>query len=72
VGPAAAAAAGSGDGPVQDLNELVERVERAEIEKALRRASNNKTHASDLLGISRFTLQRKLEKYGMEAPGRPE
>jgi transcriptional regulator with GAF, ATPase, and Fis domain len=55
------------DGPVQDLTALVERVERREIEKALARADRNKTRASDLLGISRFTLQRKLEKYGMEA-----
>jgi transcriptional regulator with GAF, ATPase, and Fis domain len=65
AGPGGALASPA-DGPVQDLNALVERVERAEIEKALRRAEGNKTHASDLLGISRFTLQRKLEKYGME------
>ena len=55
------------ESPVQNLVELVERVERREIEKALRIAGGNKTRASDLLGISRFTLQRKLEKYGMEA-----
>ena len=47
------------DGPVQNLIEL------GEIEKALRVSQNNKTRAADLLGISRFTLQRKLEKYGM-------
>jgi transcriptional regulator with GAF, ATPase, and Fis domain len=52
-------------GPVQNLVELVERVERHEITKALAQADGNKTRASDLLGISRFTLQRKLEKYGM-------
>ena len=40
-------------------------VERREIDKALAVAQNNKTRAADLLGISRFTLQRKLEKYGM-------
>jgi serine/threonine-protein kinase PknK len=71
AGPGGALASPA-DGPVQDLNQLVERVERAEIEKALRRAQGNKTHASDLLGISRFTLQRKLEKYGMEPEGVPE
>ncbi len=54
-------------GPVQNLVDLVERVERREIDKALRTAQGNKTRASDALGISRFTLQRKLEKYGMEA-----
>jgi serine/threonine-protein kinase PknK len=53
------------DGPVRNLIELVESVERREIERALRVSKNNKTRASDLLGISRFTLQRKLEKYGM-------
>jgi serine/threonine-protein kinase PknK len=63
------AAAVAEDGPVQNLVELVERVERREIEKALEQAQGNKTRASDLLGISRFTLQRKLEKYGMEAAG---
>jgi transcriptional regulator with GAF, ATPase, and Fis domain len=60
------------DGPVQNLVELVERVERREIEKALRMAAGNKTRASDLLGISRFTLQRKLEKYGMEAAAKDD
>ena len=55
--------------PSRTSSTLVERVERREIEKALRRAEGNKTRASDLLGISRFTLQRKLEKYGMEAAG---
>jgi transcriptional regulator with GAF, ATPase, and Fis domain len=71
LGPGGVAAASSADGPVQNLNDLVERVERSEIDKALRRAKGNKTHASDLLGISRFTLQRKLEKYGMETEETP-
>ena len=53
------------DGPVQNLIDLVEQVERREIEKALRVSKNNKTRAADLLGISRFTLQRKLDKYAM-------
>jgi transcriptional regulator with GAF, ATPase, and Fis domain len=55
------------EGPVEDLVGLVERVERREITKALNLAQGNKTRASDLLGISRFTLQRKLEKYGLRA-----
>ena len=53
------------EGDVQNLVDLVEEVERREIEKALRQASGNKTKAADLLGISRFTLQRKLDKYEM-------
>jgi serine/threonine-protein kinase PknK len=60
------------DGAVQNLVDLVERVERREIDKALRLAEANKTRASDLLGISRFTLQRKLEKYGMEGAAKDD
>jgi transcriptional regulator with GAF, ATPase, and Fis domain len=59
---------GDGEDAVQNLVELVERVERREIGKALEQAQGNKTRASDLLGISRFTLQRKLEKYGLGGP----
>ncbi len=55
------------DDEVHNLIELVERVERREIEKALRVAQGNKTRAADLLGISRFTLQRKLDKYDMNS-----
>jgi transcriptional regulator with GAF, ATPase, and Fis domain len=53
---------------VRDLNQLVETVEVNEIRKALRLAENNKTRAADLLKISRFALQRKLEKYAIELP----
>ena len=60
------------DGTVANLVERVERVERHEIVKALRLAQGNKTRASDLLGISRFTLQRKLEKYGMESEAKED
>ncbi len=56
---------GDDDG-VQNLLELVEAVERREITKALERAQGNKTRAAEMLGISRFTLQRKLDKYGMD------
>ena len=68
AGPAVA----GDDESVHNLVDLVERVERREIEKALHRAQGNKTRASDLLGISRFTLQRKLEKYGMEDRAAPD
>jgi DNA-binding NtrC family response regulator len=47
----------------RDLNRLVEEVERMEIAKAIERSGGNKTKAASLLGISRFTLQRKLQKY---------
>jgi len=55
------------DSSYHDLNDLVKVVETREILKALRRSGGNKTKASDLLGISRFTLQRKLDKYGIAA-----
>ncbi|MCE9638282.1 MAG: sigma 54-interacting transcriptional regulator [Planctomycetes bacterium] len=54
-------------GEVRDLNVLVEQVEVAEIKKALSLHENNKTRAADALHISRFALQRKLEKHGIAA-----
>ncbi len=54
-----------------DLAELVARVETAEITRALRLSSGNKTKASQVLGISRFTLQRKLDKYEIEVEEAP-
>jgi len=51
---------------VRDLNALVEQIEVAEIQKALGLFENNKTKAADALCISRFALQRKMEKYGIE------
>jgi transcriptional regulator with GAF, ATPase, and Fis domain len=68
-GPAAAPA---GEAGVRNLDALVEQVEREEIARALRGSGGNKTRAAALLGISRFTLQRKLEKYGMEQAGSGE
>jgi DNA-binding NtrC family response regulator len=62
---------GAPEGPpdeVRDLNVLVEAVEVAEIAKALRIHRNNKTKAADALCISRFALQRKMEKYGIDLP----
>ena len=47
------------DGASQQVRQL----EEAEIRRALTRAQNNKSKAAELLGISRFALQRKLEKY---------
>jgi transcriptional regulator with GAF, ATPase, and Fis domain len=57
---------------VRSLDALVEQVEREEISRGLRAAGGNKTRASALLGISRFTLQRKLDKYGMDVEGPAE
>ncbi len=50
---------------VRSLPALVEETEKREIRKALEQAAGNKTRAAQLLAVSRFTLQRKLEKYHM-------
>ncbi len=42
---------------------LVQRLEESEIRRALVKAGGNKSKAASFLGISRFALQRKLEKY---------
>jgi transcriptional regulator with GAF, ATPase, and Fis domain len=50
---------------VGDLRSAVETFERTAIDEALRRAGGTKSRAAKELGISRFALQRKLEKYGL-------
>ncbi len=54
------------EGEIRPLEERVRELEVREIRRALQRTGGNKTRAAELLGISRFTLQRKLEKYGLE------
>ena len=49
-----------------DLRETIAEFERSAIEAALERAGGNKSQAARALGISRFALQRKLDKYGFE------
>ncbi len=58
----------SGDGGFRSLDDQVRDLEVREIRRALAAMGGNKTRASEVLGISRFTLQRKLEKYGIDAP----
>ena len=47
------------------LPELVQDLEIREITAAFGRAAGNKSRAAEMLGLSRFALQRKLEKYGI-------
>jgi transcriptional regulator with GAF, ATPase, and Fis domain len=49
------------------MKKRVERLERTLLREALARAEGNQTHAAKLLGLSRFGLQKKLRRYGMEA-----
>jgi two-component system response regulator HupR/HoxA len=56
---AAAAAVSNGD-----IREAVADLEKRSIEAALAQHAGNKSRAAANLGISRFALQRKLEKYG--------
>jgi transcriptional regulator with GAF, ATPase, and Fis domain len=52
-------------GEVRNLDDLVAQVEVSEIRRAMLLTDGNKTRAADMLGISRFTLQRKMEKYNI-------
>jgi transcriptional regulator with GAF, ATPase, and Fis domain len=52
-----------------DLRSAVANFESRAIESALQRANQNKSRAAKELGISRFALQRKLDKYGIGTAG---
>lgn len=58
-----AAAKLSGD--AADIKQAVAELEKSSIQAALARTGGNKSKAASELGISRFALQRKLEKYGL-------
>jgi len=48
-----------------DIKSALAEIERRSIEASLAQAEGNKSRAAKALGISRFALQRKLEKYGL-------
>jgi PAS domain S-box-containing protein len=50
-------------GHVEGLNIALENTERRLIQESLRKTSWNRGQAADLLKISRWTLQRKMQKY---------
>lgn len=52
----------------ETLREILERVEREEIEKALRRCGDHTAQAAEWLGIGRSTLYRRMKALGLEAP----
>jgi excisionase family DNA binding protein len=45
--------------------------ERAHISRVLEAVDWNKLEAAKVLDISRGTLYRKIDEYGLEQPGRP-
>lgn len=47
------------------IRDAVAELEQRSIEAALHSVSGNKSRADKVLGISRFALQRKLDKYGL-------
>ena len=49
---------------------VLETVEMMLIERALAHARGNKTHAAKVLGISRNTLARRINQYGLDGKGR--
>ena len=50
------------------LPDLVKELEVREILRALGKSSGNKSSTAQMLGLSRFALQRKLEKYQIDVP----
>jgi DNA-binding NtrC family response regulator len=61
---------GSSEGQ-RTLGELIATLEREQIALALKRARGVKAQAAEALGISRPTLDRKLEEYGIQPSPRP-
>jgi transcriptional regulator with GAF, ATPase, and Fis domain len=59
---ASGGALGDGGGSIR---EAVADLEKRSIEAAIASCGGNKSRAAKLLGISRFALQRKLDKYGL-------
>lgn len=63
-------AAGSGTPGAAGARLTLDEAERQMIERALRAQNGNRTRAAEQLGISRRTLHRKLNEYGLRDFGR--
>ncbi len=55
----------------EDLERMMDEEERRRILEALDKCGGNQTRAADLLGISRRTLSKRLNKYGVPRPRKP-
>jgi len=67
-------AAGEPDGASEGDDDLglrrrVERLERTLVSEALQRTGGNQSHAARLLGLSRFGLQKKMQRYKLASDG---
>ncbi len=49
----------------QPGRDTLENLERRLLEEALRMSGGKKNRAAEILGISRFALLRRVEKYGL-------
>jgi len=58
-----------GDGAVLMERMSLEDAERYLIQRALKRADGNVSDAAKQLGLSRSALYRRLQAYGLKAPG---
>ena len=66
----------SGSGRLRSENELdlrarVDELEHSLVEKALARTGGNQTHAAELLGMSRFGLQKMMKRLGIGPSSKP-
>jgi two-component system response regulator PilR (NtrC family) len=65
AGASDAAGSVGDEGSVPPLEETLREIERKLILRALKLAKGNKSHAADLLRVSRKRIYRKLEEYGI-------
>lgn len=54
-----------GDTPRSVYDMVISAVERPMLEVVMREAQGNQSRASEMLGINRNTLRKKLQQYGM-------
>ncbi len=69
--PLLGASNGARGEPGGSIRDAVADLEKRSIEAALASCEGNKSRAAKLLGISRFALQRKLDKYGLASAEEP-
>ena len=65
ISPHSAGECGNGDIPGGALPERLDAFERQCLLDALEATSHNRNHTAEILGISRFSLLRRLQKHGI-------